>query len=366
MAPFEINNSRNQALSEILALRADRETETNTCLENLLSARSNVFLYGERGVGKTFLVRLIEEELKEKGNNVFPFTVNASEILWYDRFDPVSSFPAAILIHLCDAIWRNVLRRDPDELVAPLFDPKYHVKLKNREEELIQQINTRIRLQQRKFISQRRNTVGLSAVAKAEMDETYTEERTPIALLPFEFFQFVETIQRRIFQPRRIDKMIVLCDEINILPVIKQRELIERYIEMFTDRSLQFLFVAGFIPNFGMLAIPDCFDVIVELTTFHKLEDIQELIDKRLQGSDYTMCKGASDELLKSVGGNPRFILMTCEIARQLAMSRSEAEITLSDIKAAATKFNKQRNDRTKMLETQMRDHPNSPVPEVR
>jgi len=335
-SPFSCNNSRYESLKMINSIRANREDEIRTCFENITSSNSNILIYGERGIGKTFVIRLLEKKLQERCDNVFSFRVNVMEILSYDRIDPISAFPASVLIHLCHSIWKDLFKNSHLDLMDPLFNPKKHIKLKNKDEQLIQDIYYRIRSQQRKLIYQAQNKAGLTAIAKAEMNETYTEEVNPISLLPFEFFKFIEVIQDEILAPRGINKLIVLCDEMNILPIITQKELIERYIELFSERSLQFIFVAGSIKGQRIYGVPDCFDVTIELSEFDNIAHIDELIAKRMSGTNLKIDHGAAEIILKTSGGNPRTILWVCETATRKVLNRDEETINIDDIRNAA------------------------------
>ena len=82
-----------------------------------------------------------------------------------------------------------------------------------------------------------------------------------------------------------------------------------------------------------------CFDVFVELKEFQKVEEIQELIDKRLLESKISINKRAAETLLNIIGGNPRSILNSCDRALGLARNRSETTITLDDIKTASEEY---------------------------
>jgi MoxR-like ATPase len=45
----------------VTEFRVDREQEVDACVRNLADRGANVSLWGVRGVGKTFLVRLVEK-----------------------------------------------------------------------------------------------------------------------------------------------------------------------------------------------------------------------------------------------------------------------------------------------------------------
>jgi predicted AAA+ superfamily ATPase len=61
-----------EPLERIRAWRVDREDEVSFCTEAILSKGQNVLLYGERGTGKSFLVRLVQDEIERTAPSVLP------------------------------------------------------------------------------------------------------------------------------------------------------------------------------------------------------------------------------------------------------------------------------------------------------
>ena len=61
---------------DIKKVRVDRDNELALRCEALLKRGQNVLLYGDRGVGKTFLLHLIEKHVQESAPTVYSCIVN--------------------------------------------------------------------------------------------------------------------------------------------------------------------------------------------------------------------------------------------------------------------------------------------------
>ena len=88
----------------LLGLRVDRQIELERCLFNLCEQRSNVFIYGRRGRGKTFLVRILDVELRARSARL-PVQISALGLSGFGRQDPTSAFPEAVLLEILQCIW---------------------------------------------------------------------------------------------------------------------------------------------------------------------------------------------------------------------------------------------------------------------
>src|SRR3990170_3235798 len=99
--PFHSMNSAAITMPELRDCRVDRDTEFEQCKASLLRRSHNVLLYGARGARKTFLVRLLEDEIRRTADDAFPCLINVASLSGYDMQDEVSAFPKAVLLQIC-------------------------------------------------------------------------------------------------------------------------------------------------------------------------------------------------------------------------------------------------------------------------
>ncbi len=64
----------------VAALRVDRDVEVEQCRHTLLDNGQHVYLYGERGTGKTFLLRLVRPLLTANASTLVVDRRNAQPL----------------------------------------------------------------------------------------------------------------------------------------------------------------------------------------------------------------------------------------------------------------------------------------------
>lgn len=301
-------NSRHKTWSDIERLRVDRDREVEFFSEQLVNAGSNVFVYGPRGVGKTFLAILICQHIQATHSQAFPFFVSLFDIAIDPTKEAHPHIKAQILLQLVAAAWTNLAKKSYSEL-------KKGADLKGRDifahsaEERYYQIYSSLRASSIKRTYQRETKAGISMVAKGELGETTTVEQQNSDLLPFEYFAFLEEFQSELDKNHGITKLIAICDEGNLLSLEMQSALITENIPIFRNKGLQFLFVGGGAPDELSFASEECFEVIEELKGIPK-DLIPELYQKNSGSENLSIDKSALTVLHKTTEGNPRKLLM--------------------------------------------------------
>jgi hypothetical protein len=323
-------NSRNETWSDIDRLRVDRNREVDFFSEQLVHADSNVFIYGPRGVGKTFLSKLICQHIQAKNSHALPFFVSLFDIFITSTKESAPHIKAQILLQLVAAAWTNLIKKSYSELIKGA-ELKGRDILANSVEERYYQIYSALRLSFLKRTFQRETKAGISAIAKGELGETTTVEQQNSDLLPFEYFAFLEEFQSELKKNHGITKLIAICDEANLLPLEMQSALIKENIPIFRDKGLQFLFVGCGAPDELSLAAEECFEVIEELNGIPE-NFIQEFYQKRSGIGKLSIEKNASTLLHKTTEGNPRQLLMVLSelITTKVLENHNINHVTLS------------------------------------
>lgn len=89
--PFSSVNALMLSSEEIMTLLVNRIDELGTA-KSAIRNYNNVLLYGIRGVGETFLVRLLTKHLSEEFPEIFPVYVNTAGLVMYNPVDEVAAF----------------------------------------------------------------------------------------------------------------------------------------------------------------------------------------------------------------------------------------------------------------------------------
>lgn len=320
-------NAVAQSIEDLKAARVDREDEMTKAFTALASDVHNVLLYGTRGVGKTFLTRLLEDELQRTQPTLFVCTANLANLSAYQPgADEADAFPRAVLLQLCSAIWTRQIGKPYLKLKEHLSSSGHKIRGTSRAESTVQDIFAQLMRQDLVHRVSRTNTAGMNLLAKGEMQEQFFHENKQAPLLPFEFGEFVKQLTEDVLHPAGKDKIVVLCDEANHAKFYEQEQILERYFELFSSRRVQFLFVAAQGPWQQKEYIPACFETTIELRGFKEARHVRELIDSgahRALGPETRFSPEALEVLIDAFDGHPRITLTAC--ARAIELSRQGA-----------------------------------------
>lgn len=330
--PFQLLNAAAHSIEEIRSLRVDREREFSQTLEALVKRSHNVLLYGRRGAGKTFLVRLLDDEIRRTESNVFPCIVNLASLAGYDNNDEVSAFPRAVLLQLCAAMWTQLLEKPYLDLRDRLTETGQELTFRGTDERTIQNVYKHLVLQQLISKSSLSNTAGISLVAKGEKSEAASLEAKHAPILPFEFAEFVAQLIKAVLIPRGKARIIVLCDESNHIKLCQQEQILSRYLELFSAKRVQFVFVAGIGPWNEQEYVPSCFETTLKLEGFQERSHVQSLISAALtkaQRPQITFAPETVDVLFESFAGHPRRTVLACQKAYDLALDSTLSIVDL-------------------------------------
>ena len=334
--PFYETNARSLTLEAILSMRVDRDTELSQCIQAVVNKRNNVLIYGDRGVGKTFLLRLIQKELN-KNDEVFAAFVETSALCSFGTEDPVASFSRLLLLQFCTCIWKDILGKSYLDLRETLDEEKQDITLRNITEKTTQRVYAHLMTHQRQAQHQIFNTIGFSAGVKGEKKEQISHQKQQADVLPFEFVEFAQELSKNVLLPKGKKRTIILCDEANLLPSFFQEEILERYFGLFCAQQFQFVFVAGLLPWHDR-SMPDCFETTIELNGFTAISDLQGFIS-RVNTTDISIHEDSISLLHERFKGHPRHSLGVCWRAYELAQDQQESEISVDHMQQACDTY---------------------------
>jgi len=291
------------------SMRVDRNDEIKQCIDSLFSRSENILIHGSRGVGKTFLVRLLLDEIKLRFKDTVPVFLNLTGLFVYEPREIVSAFPNAVLLGICRTTWVDVLGKEYLTLRSSLSEPSNKIKFRKKGERTVADIYRLLMISARKMEASWEHSVGVSAALKGDIKKSTRMGWSEIDILPFEFFEFVEEIKKKTLIPNKKERIIAICDEANKLPILQQAGILERYLELFAARKVQFVFVSryNFVEKFGQ--VPSGFQKILDLRGFREKRHVKELIDKQTTGTIFSFEDSAIDVVWEAFEGHPYYTL---------------------------------------------------------
>ncbi len=324
--PFFIRNLAADSIPHLREICVDRAEELNKLQHAIVDKRHNVLLYGERGVGKTFLIRLLEQEIRDLDGEVFPALINLASLSAYGNEDEVASFPRAVLLQFCKVLWTDLLKMSYLDLRERLDETGKELTLRREAERIVQRVYTFLMTFHKRARTEFLHSVGFSAAAKGEIREKTTSDRQQSDVLPFEFAEFAAELIDKVLKPKGKNRVVIICDDANLMPLYKQEAILERYLELFSFKRVQFLFVAGHMSWERKTYIPSCFETRQELKGFPKKEHIYEMIQKA-NDSSVVFSPEAVDLLYELLKGHPLYTIDACGWAYQYAERQGKVNI---------------------------------------
>lgn len=303
--PFSCLPTGSLGINLLKSMCVDRDDEIKQCIDALFGRSENILIHGSRGVGKTFLVRLLLEEIRTNFKNIVPVFVNLTGLFVYDHSEIVSAFPNAVLLEVCRTIWVDVLGKEYLALRNSLSETSDEIKFRKKGERTVVDIYRLLMTSARRMEASWEHSVGVSAVIKGDTKKSTHKGWSEINILPFEFFEFAEEIKKKILIPNAKERIIAICDEANKLPILQQANILERYLQLFAAREVQFVFVSSynFGEKFGQVSLG--FQKTLELRGFPEKRHVKELIDKQTTGTNISFSDSAIDVVWEAFEGHP-------------------------------------------------------------
>jgi hypothetical protein len=216
-------NAAAMTSAEVIDHRIDRFEELEECVQSLVSRQHNVLIYGSRGVGKTFLVKLIADRIRESGCSHFPCIANIASVSLYGNrsageasSDDTSGFLRAILLQLCRSLWELIGRKYLD-LREQVSDPLH--PLEGPEASSIRRVFNLLMKFEGSVSRTSAGSIGIGAGIKGELKGESISRSQLMAILPFEFAEFVGELTAGVLEARGYSRVVFLCDEANHMPL---------------------------------------------------------------------------------------------------------------------------------------------------
>ena len=295
---------------QILALRVGRVNEVARLASVLGPGSSNVYLWGDRGIGKTFLTRLLDHSLKED-HRVLGVRVSAAGHLF--GADSLTSVASGTMLAFLETVWTKVLGKKYSELRATLTEaPQGDLNLLGPLRSDLER--TTVRLYQdvmsgvMSMTHLTQQSIGVSLFAKGDIGRSREIQNSTPALLPFEFAEYAHELREALLR-EGLHGVTITLDEANTLSPSSQGDLLSSFIDLFGENGISFLFIGGYTDS----AMPD----IRVSNVFGETEHLRgldhgsgvALITKVASACEVTVTDSAAGFMVHQVGGNPRLLI---------------------------------------------------------
>lgn len=315
--------------SELQEIRVDRDKELRES-QQALQSRHNVLLHGERGLGKTFLARLLCLEIQKADPTALPIFMSMAGLHAYSPHDSVGAFPRSVLLQACAAIWRTLADRSYLDIRATLDESGAEITLRTRAERLLVRIYKLLMHSDKRSQFEFANSVGFVAGLKGEKSEKTKQSFLQSDVLPFEFAELADELRLNVLPEYGKRRIIAICDEANLLPLQEQESILTRHLELFASKHLQFVFVVSHLAR-EVIELPAAFETRIEVCRLDKLA-ISELLKKIMARGFFDFAEDVVDILFEHFGGHPR---VTLEAAAQMHGLAQEQQIACISAEAA-------------------------------
>ena len=333
---------------DIERLRVDRIDEIRRSTVALGQSFHNVLLYGHRGVGKTFLVRLIVRELQKSFSDVLPVYVRTAGLPLYNPVDEVAAFSRAVLLQICVELWKHILGKSYLDLREYVSASDANLNFSSPEEKTLQRIYSLLMVSHRRSLTQISNKIGFSVGVQGEKSDGFSVEKQSSEVLPFEFGEFVDELIH-VVQKKGKHRIVVLCDDANRMPMFKQEDILTRYFDLFRSKKVLFLFVAAWQDWERDVHVPLCFEQVIQLNGFTDFNVFREFMikasdDRSVFEEDALAC------LHESCKGEPVKALDIARRAWRIAQKQNSNILKLPFVKESSDQFWQEWKDRRRLI----------------
>ena len=342
MSPFLGFLSEALSPENLLTLCVDRNDEVKECVAALCDRRNHLFIYGERGIGKTFLVHLISQGIRESRPGVFPCYINLLQDTMRVHPDSTQSgFPCAILRRLCTSLWHDLLGLSMSDLRAAIHETPGTLAIRDGLKRKILEVYRLVRLEDERLHYNRTSGIGAALGIKAEMQEGRSEEWRTSPWLSVELLDLIDELLEDVARPREIDQFVMLCDEANLMPFSEQKDLLLRYVELFAAKNTQFAMVMRpEVVSQAQAVFSAC--ERIELKGFSKREHVAELLRKHLRNTGVDPTDDGIDVLWEVFSGHPLYTIAAAKFAYDEAAKRGTTFLDASLMAIAAARLLRQ------------------------
>lgn len=312
----------------------NRKLELSLCINAILSNEKAV-LIGERGVGKTALVKQVENILRNEHPEVLPIYLQFSPINF--RNNANVGYVYHLLIQLIQYVWTNILGH---KLTSLYDEPGSFSDELTEQTQKIHRL-TRVATQNQMALHRREMEANLLVKGNISGSNENTDNLNPLSNQ--EMIGLLSELCDDLIKYTGVHTLAFLCDEANLLTESMQIEIEKDLANIFPTLHCSFLYVA----STSALCVrtnlhAEHFERVIHITGFKNIIHSKELLTNRMLQKEKIEIEEEVYALLHKVArGNPRNLI---SIMSNIVMKKSIDEpdtiaITLKDANLACKDF---------------------------
>ena len=256
----------------------DRENELQLCVNSMLTGEKAI-LIGERGVGKTALVRSVQRHLIENYESVLPIYISFSPVC-FDQ-NTKTGYVYHLLISLIHYIWTNTLGYK----LTDLYDD--NLPFQNELTTQVQKMHRLARITNHNYIVQQQKELEAQFFIKGNAQQSHEHEYNFNPLSVQELIGLFCECCNDLIDYTAVKTIAFLCDEANLLNDRQQLEIERELSNIFPMLSCSFLYVASTSTTTEYRnPHTEFFDEVIHLKGFYSVEHSKRLLQNRILQKD--------------------------------------------------------------------------------
>jgi|GEM_PF-7045193 len=295
-----ICNANYAHIEELKKIRVNRDKEVKDCLETLKNTTLNIYIYGPRGIGKTFLIKTVQNELKQVDSSIFSFSINMAAIAFHGEAIQRFEFISSIALSMISRIWSELCNMEQSTIFSEI-DSNTFAEPKTQ---YLHRLYNDITHSRTKFV----HLANRQQLENGNKKEILNWEIELERFNSSEVLKIIEELRGFLITTENKRKIVVFCDEANILDAPVQKEFVTKHLDIFTNLGMQFLFVGGYFVHGDEYNVPDYFEYILHLKGIEH-SHIRELFSKYFPTYEITIDDECAKYMCNKTYGNIRQII---------------------------------------------------------
>lgn len=314
----------------------DRDIELMKCINSIL-VQDKAIIIGERGVGKSALIKRVEFEIKRNYDNILPLYIRFSPIMHFTEHDSHLWYVYHLIISVVQYTWTVILGNKLTDLYNDSLNSSNDF---SRQVQAIHRL-TRLTRQNVANIVQREYGAAFYVKGNSQNSQEYKSDLNPLSLQEMSGL-FVE-LCNGLKEYCGIDQLAFLVDEANLLSEEKQLEIEMELSNIFPILPCSFLYVASVSSYVGQRnPHTEFFSQVIFVEGFKSIDHSKQLIQSRILQKDKVEINDQVYEVIHNTAkGNPRYLITIMQeiVNMKLCAGNEIISVSLQDAQDECQKF---------------------------
>lgn len=218
-----------------------REKELEELNKSIFSYHESIVITGFDAIGKSSLLSTLLHQmtLNDNTNNFFPIWVNAVQF----KLSIGNEFLSIITHQICAKIWTDLFKNPYSELLEGTLIQSRKSKSISKYERTLKRIFKIVTSENLTGLGKLDTEVSGKLFLGGKISESSEISNSRKSLQSFEFLLLLDELME-ILDAHGLNKILVLCDQLNHLSAKRNFELFSNYIDVFSSKRIQFVVIA--------------------------------------------------------------------------------------------------------------------------